>query len=112
MTIKNRKYILRRPVAEVTDENVAVLQLWDCLKELERCAEEEPEVCGRILTGYAREHALTKSAADRFLASYPLKIYKAIYETGVEYVSARGQGNIYLRIWLGRLLTAAGGHRS
>lgn len=94
LTIKNRKYILRRPVVEVTDENVAVLQFLDCLKDLEKCAEEEPEVCGRILTGYARKHALTKSAVDRFLASYPLKIYKAIYETGVEYVSAQGQGNI------------------
>ena len=62
LTIKNQKYILRRPVVEVTDENVAVLQFLDCLKDLERCAEEEPEVCGRILTGYAREHALTKSA--------------------------------------------------
>ena len=90
LTIKNRKYILRRPVVEVTDENVAVLQFLDCLKDLEKCAEEEPKVCGRILSGYAREHALTKSAVDRFLAMYPLKIYKAIYETGVEYVSAQG----------------------
>lgn len=94
LTIKNRKYILRRPVVEVTDENVAVLQFLDCLKDLEKCAEEEPEVCGRILTHYAREHALTKPAVDRFLASYPLKIFKAIYETRVEYVSAQGQGNI------------------
>ena len=85
LTIKSRKYILRRPVVEVTDENVAVLQFLDCLKDLERCAEEEPEVCGRILTGYAREHALTKAVVDRFLANYPLKIYKAIYETGVDF---------------------------
>lgn len=94
LTIKNRKYILRRPVVEITDENVAVLQFLDCLKDLEKCAEKEPEVCGRILTDYAREHALTKSVVDRFLISYPLKIYKAIYETGVEYVSAQGQRNI------------------
>ena len=85
LTIKSRKYILRRPVVEVTDENVAVLQFLDCLKDLEKCAEEEPEVCGRILTGYAREHALTKAVVDRFLANYPLKIYKAIYETGVDF---------------------------
>ena len=85
LTIKNRKYILRCPVVEVTDENVAVLQFLDCLKDLEKCAEEEPEVCGRILTGYAREHALTKALVDRFLTNYPLKIYKAIYETGVDF---------------------------
>ena len=85
LTIKTRKYILRRPVVEVTDENVAVLQFLDCLKNLEKCAEEKPEICGRILTGYAREHALTKAMIDRFLANYPLKIYKAIYETGVDF---------------------------
>ena len=90
LTIKNRKYILRRPVVEVTDENVAVLQFLDCLKDLEKCAEEEPKVCGRILTGYAREHALTKTIVDKFLANYPQKIYKAIYETEVKYVSAQG----------------------
>ena len=90
MTIKNRKFILRRPVAEVTDENVAILQFLDCLKDLEKCAEEDPEVCGRILTDYAKAHVLTKAMVDRFLASYPLKIYKAIYETGVAYVSAQG----------------------
>lgn len=83
LKIKNRTYVLRRPVVEVTDENVAVLQFLDCLKDLEKCAEEEPEVCGRILTRYAREHSLTKSVIDRLLANYPLKIYKAIYETGV-----------------------------
>ena len=85
LAIKNRKYILRRPVVEVTDENVAVLQFLDCLKDLEKCAEEEPEACGRILTGYAREHALTRAVVDRFLAKYPLKIYKAIYETGIDF---------------------------
>ena len=85
LTIRNRKFILRRPVVEITDENVAVLQFLDCLKDLEKCAEEEPEVCGRILTDYAKKHALTKAVVDRFLANYPLKIYKAIYETGVDF---------------------------
>ena len=64
---------------------MAVLQFLDCLKDLEKCAEEEPEACGRILTGYAREHALTRAVVDRFLAKYPLKIYKAIYETGIDF---------------------------
>ena len=81
--IKNRRYILRRPLVEVTDENVAVLQFLDCLKDLEKCAEEEPKVCGRILTGYAQEHNITKTMVDGLLTNYPLKIYKAIYETGV-----------------------------
>lgn len=86
---------------------MAVLQLLDCLKDLEKCAEEEPENCGRTLTGYVREHSLTKAAVDRFLVNYLLKIYKAIYETGVDFgrktfsnidysICRNGQGGISL----------------
>lgn len=88
LTIKNRKYILRRPPVKVTEENINVLQFLDCLKDVDRCAEEEPDVCGDILTKYAREHGITKAMIDKFIKNYPVKIYKAIYETGVEYVSA------------------------
>ena len=88
MTIKNRQYIIRRPVVEVTEENAPVLQFLDCLKDIEKCTEMEPKKCGRILTEYARKNAITKKKIDRFIANYPIKIYKAIYETGVEYVSS------------------------
>lgn len=87
LMIKNRKYIIRRPAVEVTEENVRVLQFLDCLKDIDKCAEEEPEVCGQILSKYAREHAITKKLINQFISNYPIKIYKAIYETGVEYVS-------------------------
>lgn len=88
LTIKNRKYILRRPPIEITKENVIILQFLDCLKDIDRCAEEEPDICGEILTRYAKEHGITKTMIDRFISNYPIKIYKAIYETGVKYVSA------------------------
>ena len=88
LTIKNRKYIIRRPVAEVTEENVAVLQFLDCLKDIEKCAEEEMDVCGKILSKYAKQNNITKQKIDEFIEEYPVKIYKAIYKTGVEYVSA------------------------
>ena len=90
LTIKNRKYIVRRPIVEVTEDNVTVLQFLDCLKDIEKCAEEEMDVCGRILSEYARHNAITKQRIDEFIANYPVKIYKGIYETGVEYVSERG----------------------
>lgn len=88
LTIKNRKYIIRRPIAEVTEENVAVLQFLDCLKDIEKCAEEKMDVCGKILSTYAKQNNITKKKIDEFIEEYPVKIYKAIYETGVEYVSA------------------------
>lgn len=88
VTIQNRKYVIRRPAVEVTEENAYVLQLLDCLKDIDKSAEEDMDTCGRILTEYATEHKITKELVDRFLEYYPMKIYKAIYETGVKYVSA------------------------
>lgn len=89
LTIKDQSYVIRRPVVEVTDENVTVLQFLDCLNDLGRCAEEKPEVCGRILTAYARKNDITKRKIDEIIDKYPMKIYKSLYDTGVEYVSAR-----------------------
>lgn len=80
--------MIRRPVTEITEKNAYVLQLLDGLKDIDKVAEKDLKVCGRILTQYAKEHKITKEQVDRFLQYYPLKIYKAIYETGVEYVSA------------------------
>lgn len=88
LMIKNRKYIIRRPVVEITEENIMVLQFLDCLKDIEKCAEEDLEVCGKILTDFARRNDITKDKINEIITNYPMKIYKAIYETGVEYVSA------------------------
>lgn len=87
-TVVFHKYILRRPLTEITEENIDVLQFLYCLKDVDRCAEEELEICGDILTKYAREHDITRNVIDRFITKYSVKIYKAIYETGVKYVSA------------------------
>lgn len=90
LTIKNRKYIVRRPTVEITEENVKVLQLLDCLKDVDKCAEADLDICGQILTKYAKDNEITKAMIDKIISNYPMKIYKAIYETGVEYVSTRG----------------------
>lgn len=88
LTIKNRKYIVRRPTVEITEENVKVLQLLDCLKDVDKCAEVDLNICGQLLTKYAKDNEITKAMIDKLIRNYPMKIYKAIYETGVEYVSA------------------------
>jgi predicted transcriptional regulator of viral defense system len=88
ISIKNRKYVIRRPAIEITEENAYVLQLLDCLKDIDKSAQEDMKVCGKILSQYAKEHRITKEQVDQLLEYYPIKIYKAIYETGVEYVSA------------------------
>ena len=91
--IKDRKYIIRRPVIPVTEENAYTLQFLDCLKDIDKSAEEDMKVCGEdmkncgiILTQFAQKHNITKEKVDQLLGYYPLKVYKAIYETGVNYV--------------------------
>ena len=88
VSIKNRKFILRRPVVEISDENIYVLQFLDCLKDIDKCAEESLEECGKILSDYAKKYNITKALVDKFIMYYPLKVYKAIYDTGVKYVSS------------------------
>ena len=83
-----KEEITRRPAVTITEENAYVLQLLDCLKDIDKSAEEDMKKCGKILTNYANEHRITREQVDKLLAYYPLKIYKAIYETGVKYVSA------------------------
>lgn len=88
LKIKNRKYIIRKPEVEVNDSNVQLLQFLECLKNIDKCAEENMETCGRILSDYAAKHMITKSSIDEVIEKFPQRIYKAIYDTGVKYVSA------------------------
>ena len=88
VAIGNRKYVIRRPVTQITEENVYVLQFLDCLKDMNKISELEPRDCGSILSRYAREHNITKELVDRYISYYPLKVYKAIYDTEVQYASA------------------------
>jgi len=82
-----RRYIIRRPVTRITNDNFRVLQFLECLKDIDKCADESPDVCGEILSEYAKNNDITKTSVDEIIHKYPLKIYKAIYDTGVRYVS-------------------------
>ena len=88
IVVGNRRYILRRPVVPVTEENIYVLQLLDCLKDIEKSSEIDPRECGKILTQYAEKHHITKAMVDKYIGHYPLKVFKAIYDTEVKYVPA------------------------
>ena len=86
--IGNRQFILRRPSTEITDKNVYTLQFLDCLKDIDKCAEEPMIYCGEVLTNFAIKHQITKEMIDEVIEQYPIKVYKSIYETEVKYVSA------------------------
>lgn len=84
--IGDRKYVIRRPVVEITDDNIYILQLLDCLKDIDNLAEENMENCGRILTQYINEYGITKRVLNEYIGLFPVKVYKAIYDTGLQLV--------------------------
>lgn len=55
----------------------------DCLKDIDKCAEESMLYCGEVLTYFAIKHRITKEMIDEVIEQYPIKIYK----TEVKYVS-------------------------
>lgn len=73
VSIKNQKYLIRRPAVTITEENAYVLQLLDCLKDIDKSAEEDMKKCGKILTNYANEHRITREQVDKLLAYYPIE---------------------------------------
>ena len=91
INVGNRKFILRKPTTEINDKNVYTLQLLDCLKDIDKCAEESLLNCGEILTNFAAKHKITKDMINEFIEQYPIKIYKSIYDTEVKYVSTQQQ---------------------
>lgn len=89
VTIGNRQFILRRPVVEINDSNVHTLQFLDCLKDIDKCAEEPMLRCGEVLSEYATKYHISRNEVNEYIEQYPLKIYKSIYETEVKYVSSQ-----------------------
>lgn len=67
----------------MSEDNVYILQFLDCLKDIDKSAEVDLMACGIILSEYTRKHGITRQQVDQFVNYYPLKIYKAIYETGI-----------------------------
>jgi len=85
ISIGKRDYIIRRPVVPITTENMYVLQLLDCLKDIEKTSEIDIKECGKILIEYVKRHHITKEMIDKYISNYPLKVFKSIYDTEVTY---------------------------
>lgn len=89
IAIGRQRYVLRKPVVEITEENVAALQLLDCLMSVDKCAEVSLKDCGQILSDYSSQFEITKELVDELAEYYPQKIYKKLYEMEMTYVSTR-----------------------
>ncbi|MBQ8665579.1 MAG: hypothetical protein IJ526_01785 [Lachnospiraceae bacterium] len=83
--IKGQKFIIRKPKAEVTEENVYTLQFLDFLSDIDKYLDGSTENILDKLEKLIKDEKITKELIDTYISLYPTKVYKNLYETGVVY---------------------------
>ena len=86
--IKGQKFIIRKPKAEVTEENVYTLQFLDFLSDIDKYLDGSSENILDKLEKLIKDEKITKELIDTYISLYPMKVYKNLYETGVVYAIA------------------------
>ncbi|SEG05311.1 DUF6088 family protein [Lachnospira multipara] len=88
--IKGQKFIIRKPKAEVTEENVYTLQFLDFLSDIDKYLDGRSENILDKLEKLIKDENITKELIDTYISLYPTRIYKNLYETGVVYAITQG----------------------
>lgn len=88
--IKGQKFIIRKPKAEVTEENVYILQFLDFLSDIDKYLDGSSENILDKLEKLIKDEKITKELIDTYISLYPTKVYKNLYETGVVYAITQG----------------------
>ena len=88
VNVRNKRIILRRARTEITNENYVVLQFLELLKDLEQFYDISFEAVCERLKKYVRNENIKKVDVDKYIGSFPDKIYKNIYRTGLYNVFA------------------------
>lgn len=88
VNVRNKRIILRRARTEITNENYVVLQFLELLKDLEQYYDISFEAVSERLKKYVRNENIKKVDVDKYIGSFPDKIYKNIYRTGLYNVFA------------------------
>lgn len=83
--IKGQKFIIRKPKAEVTEENVYTLQFLDFLSDIDKYLDGSSDNILDKLEKLIKDENITKELIDIYISLYPTRIYKNLYETGVVY---------------------------
>ncbi|MBQ7796339.1 MAG: hypothetical protein IJ374_07265, partial [Lachnospiraceae bacterium] len=86
--IGNRKFVIRKPRVEVTNENYKVLQLLEILKDLENYCDGDIDNAKRRLDIYIKKNRITRSELDRYIDYFPLQTYKYVYTMRLDHVLA------------------------
>ena len=86
--IGNRRFYVRKPVVEVTKENVYVLQMLELLKNLDAYLDYSYEEAREKFAEYISVHRITRKDVDLYIRKYPIATFKYYYELGLDHVLA------------------------
>jgi hypothetical protein len=89
ITIGNRRFLVKKPVAVVTAENVYALQMLDLLKDLDIYLDYSYEVAKEKFAEYIGIHRISRADIDRYIREYPSIIFKYYYELELDHVFAQ-----------------------
>lgn len=86
--IGNRRFYVRKPIVEVTKENVYVLQMLELLKNLDTYLDGSYEEAREKFAEYITVHKITRKDVDSYIRKYPMSTFKYYYELELDHVLA------------------------
>ena len=86
--IGNRRFYVRKPIVQITKENVYVLQMLELLKNLDAYLDYSYEEAREKFAEYISIHGITRDDVDLYIRKYPVVTFKYYYELGLDHVLA------------------------
>ena len=86
--IGNRRFYVKKPIVQITKENVYVLQMLELLKNLDAYLDYTYEEAREKFAEYISFHGIKRSDVDMYIRKYPVATFKYYYELGLDYVLA------------------------
>lgn len=86
--IGNRRFYVKKPIVQITKENVYVLQMLELLKNLDAYLDYSYEEARKKFAEYISFHGIKRSDVDMYIRKYPVATFKYYYELGLDYVLA------------------------
>ena len=86
MEIGNRKFHVRKPIEEITEENVYVLQMLDLLKDLDDFLDYDYAEAKGKFADYIHKYNISRNDVDRYIRKFPTRIFRYFYELEMDHV--------------------------
>ncbi len=86
--IGNRRFYVRKPIVQITKENVYVLQMLELLKNLDAYLDYSYEEARERFADYISIHGIKRNDVDLYIRKYPLSTFKYYYELELDHVLA------------------------